>query len=96
MPHSYDSFCQDLKKLCEAENVVATSLDSHYTPHSFRAGGLSVMANGSVASDFIQKAAHHKSLELTNIYIKTDMCNALHTSDVLCGNKDGWSEQLPS
>ena len=94
VPHSYDSFRQDLKKICETDAVIASGVDSHYTPHSFRAGGLSVMANGSVALAFIQKAGRHKKIESTNIYMNPNTCTALRTSDLLCGNKDGWKEQL--
>ena len=52
------------------------------------------MANGSVAPAFIQKAGHHKKIESMNIYMNPNIITALHTSDILCGNKNGWKEQL--
>ena len=52
------------------------------------------MANGSVALAFIQKAGRHKKIESTNIYMNPNISTALHTSDLLCGNKEGWKERL--
>ena len=93
--HSYDSFRQDLRKICETEGVIASGVDSRYTPHSFRVGGLSMMSNGSVAPAFIQKAGHHKKMESTNLYMNPSISTALRTSDLLCGNKEGgWNERL--
>ena len=81
-------------KICKTDGVIASGVDSRYTPHSFRARGLSVMANGSVALAFIQKAGCHKKIESTNLYMNPNITTALHTSDLLCGNKDGWKERL--
>ena len=92
--HSYDSFRQDLRKICETEGVIASGVDSRYTPHSFRLGGLSMMANGSVVPAFIQKAGRHKKMESMNLYMNPSISTALHTSDLLCGNKDSWNERL--
>ena len=94
VPHSYDSFHQDLQKLCEDESVVATGLDSCHIPHSFRASGLSVMANSWGNQAFIQKAAYHKRLESMQPYMNPNTPTALCTSDLLCANKDGWGERL--
>ena len=47
-----------------------------------------------MAPAFIQKAARHKKIELTDIYMNPSMRTALRTSDLLYGNKDGWNERL--
>ena len=53
------------------------------------------MCNGSVNPAFIKKAGRHKKMESTLLYMNPSISTALHTSDLLCGNKEGgWSERL--
>ena len=47
-----------------------------------------------MAPAFIQKAGRHKETESTNLYMNPIITSALHTSNFLCGNKDGWKERL--
>ena len=89
LPHpvvafSYDSFRQELRRICETDGVISTGVDCRYTPHSLRIGGLSMMCNGSVAPAFIQKAGRHKETESTNLYMNPIITSTLHASNFLC------------
>ena len=69
---------------------MAAVVDFTCTFHSFRLGGLIVMADDFVNQVFINKAACHKNINSILGYINPDMKSALHTSDLLCGSKGGW------
>ena len=90
----YDSFHQDLRKLCEADSVSVTGVGAHHTPHSFRIGAISTQANAGVNPAFIQQSARHKQLASTLRYMRPDMQTALNTNDLLCDNKGGWDKLL--
>ena len=59
-----------------------------YSTHSFRLGGLSVMADDKVVTPaFLKKSAHHKRWDSIVNYIEPYLPLALWANDLLCGNK---------
>ena len=66
-----------------------------YSTHSFRQGGLSVLADGDMHLALIQKSARNKRWESSMIYINPSLPKALRANDLLSGNElsEGWGSQ---
>ena len=56
----YDSFYQNLKRVCAASCVKATGVGVHHTTHSFRMGYISTKVNTGVNPVFVQAQARHR------------------------------------
>ena len=61
IPFTYDNYRKSLKKHlnCKTLQEMGVSPEDNST-HSFRLGGLSVLADGEVNPAFLQKSARHK------------------------------------
>ena len=68
---------------------------SDYSTHSFRRGGLSVLADGEMHPSFIQNNAPHKRWESSVAYIKPSLSKALRANDLLSGTdpEKGWGSR---
>ena len=67
----------------------------NYSTHSFRRGGLSILADGEMHPSYIQNSARHKSWESSVTYIKPSISKALRANNLLSGNnlKEGWGSR---
>ena len=68
---------------------------SDYSTHSFRQGGLSVLADGEMHPSYIQNSAQHKRSESSVNYIKPSLRKVLRANDLLSGNdpEEGWGSR---
>ena len=66
-----------------------------YSTHSFRKGGLSMLADGDMHPVYIQKSARHKRIESLVPYIESSLSKALKANDLLSGTEptEGWSSR---
>ena len=66
-----------------------------YPTHSFRKGGLSMLADGDMHPVYIQKSARHKRIKSSVPYIESSLPKALKANDLLSGTDpaEGWSSR---
>ena len=66
-----------------------------YSTHSFRRGGLSILADGEMHPSYIQNNAQHKHQESSVTYIKPSLSKALRANDLSSGNnpEEGWGSR---
>ena len=66
-----------------------------YSMHSFRKGGLSMLAEGDMHPVYIQKSARHKSIKSSVPYVETSLSKALKANNLLSGTDptEGWSSR---
>ena len=85
-----------MKKYLDCETLKEMGVCSEdYSTHSFRQGGLTVLADGEVHPAFIKKSAQHKRWESSVTYINPSLRKALRANDLLSGNElsEGWGSQ---
>ena len=87
VPITYDNYRNCLKRHLDCETLRDKGVfPSDYSTHSFRKGGLSVLADGEMHPAFIQKSAHHQRWESLVTYINASLSKALKANDLLSGN----------
>merc|ERR1711867_7831 len=95
-PMSYDVYRKHLKRHLDGKALRELGVyPVDYSTHSFRKGGLSMLADGEMHPAFIQKSARHKSWESSVPYIEASLSKALKANDLLSGNDPakGWGSQ---
>ena len=95
-PMSYDVYRKHLKKHLDGKALRELGVyPVDYSTHSFRKGGLSMLADGGMHPVYIQKSARHKSWESSVPYIETSLSKALKANDLLSGNDPakGWGSR---
>merc|ERR1711873_347142 len=93
---SYDVYRGLLKKHLDTKAMKDLGLSpGDYSTHSFRKGGLSMLAEGDMHPVYIQKSARHKSIESSVPYIESSLSKALKANDLLSGTNptEGWSSR---
>ena len=74
VPITYDNYRKCLKKHLDCKTLREMGVSPEdYSTHSFRLGGLSVLADGEVHPAFLQKSAQHKRWELSVTYIDSPL-----------------------
>ena len=74
---SYDTYRKILKKQLDAKALREMGVSpGDYSTHSFRKGGLSMLADGDMHPVYIQKSARHKSIESSVPYIEASLSKA--------------------
>ena len=77
-PMSYDVYRKLLKRHLDGKALRELGVyPVDYSTHSFRKGGLSMLADGGMHPVYIQKSAQHKSIESSVPYIKASLSKAL-------------------
>ena len=95
-PMSYDVYRKHLKRHLDGKALRELGVyPVDYSTHSFRKGGLSMLADGEMHPAFIQKSARHKSWESSVTYIEASLSKALKANDLLSGNdpSEGWGSR---
>ena len=66
-----------------------------YSTHSFRRGGLSILADREMHPSYIQNSAQHKRWDSSVTYIKPSLSKALWANNLLSGNnpEEGWGSR---
>ena len=93
---SYDVYRGLLKKHLDTKAMKDLGLSpGDYSTHSFRKGGLSMLAEGDMHPVYIQKSARHKRIESSVPYIESSLYKALRANDLLSGTEpaEGWSSR---
>ena len=93
---SYDVYRSLLKRHLDAKALRELGVSpGDYSTHSFRKGGLSMLADGDMHPVYIQKSARHKSIESSVPYIESSLSKALKANDLLSGTDptEGWSSR---
>ena len=93
---SYDVYRGLLKKHLDTKAMKDLGLSpGDYSTHSFRKGGLSMLADGDMHPVYIQKSARHKRIESSVPYIESSLYKALKANDLLSGTEpaEGWSSR---
>merc|ERR1711873_208065 len=93
---SYDVYRGLLKKHLDTKAMKDLGLSpGDYSTHSFRKGGLSMLAEGDMHPVYIQKSARHKRIESSVPYIESSLYKALKANDLLSGTEpaEGWSSR---
>ena len=92
----YDIYRKHLKRHLDGKALRELGVyPVDYSTHSFRKGGLSMLADGGMHPVYIQKSARHKSWESSVPYIETSLSKALKANDLLSGNDPakGWGSR---
>ena len=95
-PIGYDIYRKHLKRHLDGKALRELGVyPVDYSTHSFRKGGLSMLADGGMHPVYIQKSARHKSWEFSVPYIETSLSKALKANDLLSGNDPakGWGSR---
>ena len=95
---SYDVYRSLLKRHLDAKALRELGVSpGDYSTHSFRKGGLSMLADGDMHPVYIQKSARHKRIESSVPYIESSLSKALKANDLLSGTEptEGWSSRYP-
>ena len=80
----YDVYKKNLKRYLDGKSLRDLRVyPVDYSTHSFRKGGLSMLADGGMHPVYIQKSARHKSWESSVPYIETSLSKALKANDLL-------------
>ena len=80
---SYNNYRGILKKHLEDEMLKDMGVSvTDYSTHSFRRGGLSILAYGEMHPSYIQNNARHKYWELSVTYINPSLSKALRANDL--------------
>merc|ERR1712121_322529 len=93
---SYDVYRKLLKRHLDSKALRELGVSpGDYSTHSFRKGGLSMLADGDMHPVYIQKSAMHKSIESSVPYSESSLSKALKANDLLSGTKptEGWSSR---
>merc|ERR1711873_256956 len=93
---SYDVYRGLLKKHLDTKAMKDLGLSpGDYSTHSFRKGGLSMLADGDMHPVYIQKSARHIRIESLVPYIESSLYKALKANDLLSGTEptEGWSSR---
>merc|ERR1711873_169978 len=93
---SYDVYRGLLKKHLDTKAMKDLGLSpGDYSTHSFRKGGLSMLADGDMHPVYIQKSARHIRIESSVPYIESSLYKALKANDLLSGTEpaEGWSSR---
>ena len=96
VPITYDNYRKHLKRHLDCETLKDMgAYPEDYSTHSFRKGGLSVLADGEMHPAFIQKSVHHKWWESSVTYIDPSLPKALRANDLLSGKdlSESWGSQ---
>ena len=78
VPIKYDSYRKRLTKHLDCKTLKEMGVSpKDFSTHSFRLGGLSMLADGEINPAFIQNSAPHKHWESSVTYIKPSLSKAL-------------------
>ena len=93
---SYNNYRGILKKHLEDETLKDMGVSvPDYSTHSFRRGGLSILADGDMHPSYIQNNAQHKCWDSSVANNKPSLSKALRANDLLSGNnlEEGWGSR---
>ena len=93
---TYNNYRSILKKHLEDETLKDMGVSAtDYSTHSFRRGGLSILADGEMHPSYIQNSAQHKRWDSSVTYIKPSLSKALRANNLLSGNnpEEGWGSR---